>query len=176
MVYFCSDVDILLDVHSGDVVHDDQVAADVLILIVDAIIVSDVVVVLTLYDVIADPDALRISLFDGILSLYVICIYADDGFAIAMSSLAVVDAEIAFVVASLVGVASLLWTPPLDMYSLCLMLISLCCGADVVLSLSDVVVAVCCHCCCYFCCFLLVVVVEDEDDVCEQVFAHTINK
>ena len=69
-----------------------------------------------------------------------------------MSRRAVVDPEVAFVVASLVGVASLLWMPPLSC-TLYRMLVSLL-YADDVLCLSDVVVAVCCH----SCCSLLVVV------------------
>ena len=52
----------------------------------------------------ADPDALCISLLDGLLSLYVVCIYIAD-----------VSAEAASVVASLVGMASMLWMPPLKM-------------------------------------------------------------
>ena len=95
VVYSCSAVDILLDVHSDVVVHDDQLDVDdVLILIFDAILISDA----------ADPDALCISLLDGLLSLYVVCIYIAD-----------VSAEAASVVASLVGMASMLWVPPLKM-------------------------------------------------------------
>ena len=88
VVYSCSIVDMLLDVHSDVVVHDDQLDVDdVLILIFDALLTSDV----------ADPDALCISLLDGFLSLHVVCIYIVD-----------VSAEAAFVVASLVGMASML--------------------------------------------------------------------
>ena len=78
VVYSCSAVGILLDVHSDVVVHDDQLDVDdVLILI--AILISDAaVVILVLYDVAADPDALCISLLDGLLSLYVVCIYVAD--------------------------------------------------------------------------------------------------
>ena len=109
--YFCSDVDVLLDVHADIVVHNDQLGVDdVLTLILDAVLMSDVVVdILVLYDVVADHDALCISLPHGLLNLYVVCINADDVVAIAMSSFAFVDAEAAFIVASLVGVASLLW-------------------------------------------------------------------
>ena len=164
----CSDVDVLLNAHSDVVVaHDDQLDVDdVLMLILDAILISDVVVViLVLYDVVADPDALRISLLDGLLSLYVVCIYVAD-----VSASAIVGAWAAFVVASLVRVASVLWMPPLKMYSLSLsdVDLSLLC-ADAVLSLCDVVVALCCRCCCS----LLVVGVEDEDDDGEQVFVHS---
>ena len=81
--------------HSDVVVHDDQLDVDdVLILILDAILISDA----------ADPDALCISLLDGLLSLYVVCIYIAD-----------VSAEAASVVAILVGMASMLWMPPLKM-------------------------------------------------------------
>ena len=69
-----------------------------------SILISDVAVVISLlYDVAADPDALCISLLDGLLSLYVVCIYVAD-----VSAIAVVDAEAAFVVASLVGMAFML--------------------------------------------------------------------
>ena len=103
--------------HSDAVVHNDQLDVDdVLIRILDAILISDVaVVILVLCDVVADPDALCISLLDGLLSLYVVCIYVAD-----VSAIANVDAKAAFVVASLVGVASVLWMPPLKMRTLCL--------------------------------------------------------
>ena len=63
VVYSFSDVDALLDVHS-DAVHDDQLDADdVLILILDAtLIYAVIVVILLLYDVVADPGAFCISL------------------------------------------------------------------------------------------------------------------
>ena len=71
VVYSCSAVDILLDVHSDVAVHDDQLDVDdVLILILDAILISDAAV--------DDPDALCISLLDGLLSLDVVCIYVAD--------------------------------------------------------------------------------------------------
>ena len=62
-----------------------------------------------------------ISLLDAFLSLHTVR-YVDDVVAIAISSFAVVDAKTVFVATSLVGVASLLWMPPLDMYSLSLYL------------------------------------------------------
>ena len=49
-----------------------------------------------------------ISLLDGLLTLNVVCIYVADVVAIAMSRFAVVDVEAAFVVATLLGVASFL--------------------------------------------------------------------
>ena len=104
VVYFCSVVDVLLEVHSDVVVHDDQLDVDdVLILILDAILISDAAVVIVLYDVAAGHDGLCISLLDGLLSLYVVCVYVAD-----VSAIAVVDVETAFVVASLVGMALML--------------------------------------------------------------------
>ena len=56
-----------------------------------SLFVSDVVVgIRVLYTVVADHDALYISLLDGLLSLYVVCLYADVFFAIAMSRFDVV--------------------------------------------------------------------------------------
>ena len=147
VIYSFSDGNVLLDVHS-DVVHDDQLDVDdVLILILDGIIMPVVVVdILVLCDVVADHDALCISLLDGLLSRYVVGIYADNVVAMAMSNFAVVDAGAAFVVASLVGVASLLWMPPLELYSSLSDVDLPLLRADDVLFLFDVVVAVCCHC------------------------------
>ena len=69
--------------------------------------------------VVVDQEVLCISLLDGFLCLYVVCIYVDDEDAVAMSNCVVVDdIKAAFVVANLVGGASLLWVPPLEMHSL----------------------------------------------------------
>ena len=68
------------------------------------------------------------SLLDGLLSLYIVCIYVDDVDnvdTVALFTFAAVDVQGACVVASLVRVVSSLWMPRLKMYALCLMLFPL---------------------------------------------------
>ena len=128
VVYACSDVDVLLDMCSDVVVRDDQLdVRGMLMLTLDALLISDVVVVtLVLYNVVVDNDALCISLLDGLLSLYV-CIYVADVVVTAVSRSADADVEAAFVNSWPCSGCILLRIPPLKVYSLCQMLISLFC-------------------------------------------------